>query len=267
MNVDEASKEEFALWREHVRSHSSAEIERVLRGAGSADGLVQYALGREGTFAWSAFASWFVRGHPAADMIACCVALHMVGIKLLDDLADEDSPFPPQDLLCGARLGEWAAICAASLAGGQAAAVAMFADMAPVWCAFSGEPLGEKPDTLGSWLALASAKAADLLQAYVSFAVRLAGERSPSEAVTTLARNLGLMLMVRDDLRDFHEKAERSGNLWHILQQDCRCLAAALGPVHQMALQANAAAGVELEWLVNEIAADIELRAALSTST
>ncbi|GGK06691.1 hypothetical protein GCM10010123_40590 [Pilimelia anulata] len=189
------------------------------------------------------YATLWVRDPRARRAIGEGLGVHAVGVKLLDDLIDGDTPLGPRDQIFGAHL---IMLGAALLAGRERPAdvlAALVADYRDIWRQEVVEVTAPHPATLDAWLAAARIKAGVMIANYAALACLAGGAPDGVPRARSFGEALGVLYMIGDDVTDFDD-GERAGNLVHLVatgRVDRAALAAAIGGWRDRA--AAAAAG------------------------
>jgi hypothetical protein len=159
--------------------------------------------------------SLWVLDRDARREIATDLGLHIIAMKLFDDLVDADTELDRAELgLClslsqnatrrlyergGPRIldvmeGEFGTICAGQL-----------------WTK------REPARTLDEWLERAGVYGGGFLRCYGRLGALAGGVDEAMDAAGQFAHAFGLVITIADDLRDYDRKGERAGNLAHLL--------------------------------------------------
>jgi hypothetical protein len=183
-------------------------LDEVLDASGCSQAGRSYILQRDGIWKWASYCTWAAKPTSPTPFVAEAIALHMAGIKMIDDLVDQDSPASMIDLAVGARLLALAGFRLGSLAHEKAEQISR-SGMDMVWHAFISEAR-YRPTNFDEWHVCASSKAGLLLQTYYRHAC---AAQNTSTTWSDFMRALGMLLMIRDDVRDYVRKSEKNGNL------------------------------------------------------
>lgn len=201
----------------HVRGTRGTALRYVTRELLAQLGMtpagVDYALSRKGAVIWADVATFSIRDRSDARVVRDGFEAHMLGIKLLDDLVDQDVACEDADLLAGTHLLNVGFARLSDAQHGRLCIQLLERRFRPIY-AFVANELRAPPDSFERWFDLAVVKGGALFGSYCEAAVIGAGG-SDSEATEAgrLGHCLGVLLMIRDDVRDSVEKREVRGNL------------------------------------------------------
>jgi hypothetical protein len=184
------------------------------------------------------------------EELSVAVAMHLIGIKLVDDLLDGDTDFERVDLGLGVQLIQGATRTLASHAHGARVLEVLEEDYRRIW---QGQVREKRTPaaSFGEWREAAELNAARCLGCYAEAATLAGGDAASVEAARAFARGFAFLVRIADDLLDYG-RGEREGNLGHLaalgltgtpqihaLTEEMRALARAAvalrPPVHDLA--------------------------------
>lgn len=204
----------------------------------------------------------------ARRAVARALALHLLAMKLLDDVVDDDSGLDRIDLLQAyfrAQNESLRDLCA--LSADPAGLVDRLTDDLAVVTAGQVRTKREPAQDLPGWLAHAETYGGRFLALYGSLAADAGRRPDVEEPARAFGRAFGLVITIADDLRDYDRHGERSGNLRHLLVQGRVALAEAVALVEGLRREATAAVragdpGEDLGPLVDSYADEVVERLA-----
>lgn len=155
---------------------------------------------------------------PTRTRVARLLGLHLLAMKLLDDVVDDDSGLATRDLLQAFFLAQNAAVAGlcGSSADPAALAARLDADLEAVTLgqvATKAEPAVD----LAGWLRHAESYGGRFLALYGSLACDAGNRLDMDVAARGFGRAFGLVITMADDLRDYDRHGERTGNLRHLV--------------------------------------------------
>lgn len=145
--------------------------------------------------------------------------IHCVGIKLLDDLIDQDQEFHPIDLALGSQLINIGVASMCAHANSALIANSISEDYRVIWAQQWSEINCPARD-LESWCRYAWVKAGLVMGCYAQVAQLAAGSKNLVQAARAFAENYGILVMMSDDLKDYIDLHETAGNLGHLIASD-----------------------------------------------
>lgn len=193
------------------------------------------------------------------------LGLHIVAMKLFDDLLDDDGPLGRFDLGCSLQLGHLAFRQLCGLAEAPMRILEALCEEFHVIC--RGQLLTKRTPAidLATWRAHAESYGAGFLGAYGRLAALAGGVPQCESAATAFGRAFGMMITIADDLRDYVRCGEREGNIGHLLLEGRVSAAELLSLVESMRVLAHEAAEQHaiahpLRPVIDEYAEDVRLR-------
>ncbi len=201
-----------------VRAH----FEKLLSPLELQPSSLQYSLERKGALRWPFLVTAHLRVDDELRMsIMKAIGVHMLGVKLVDDLLDGDTSHPPADLSAGVFLVQCAAADLCQFENRREIRDTLQKRYSVIMLEQIRE-LRTRPCDFPSWASMVEYKAGYLLATYAEIA-SLASSPSPSssetEKVFAFFSALGRILMLRDDLIDFDRGQIRGGNIRHLVNE------------------------------------------------
>jgi hypothetical protein len=190
-------------------------VERLRAVGMSARGL-SYVSTIRGYAKTPYYTTVWVQDEPDRRRLGAAVCAHAVGVKLLDDLVDRDSPVEPRDLVLGVTLLQRCTTTLARYPDAAAALAALDLDFQQIWRQVVRDTR-VRPTTLDGWLADARVKAGMMLASYTDVCCRAAGQAGSVARARRFGEALGTLYMLGDDWMDFREQGQAAGNLGHLV--------------------------------------------------
>ncbi|MCA3449712.1 MAG: hypothetical protein INF92_04960 [Rhodobacter sp.] len=207
--------EEWSQIQEIIQS----EMRAVLVDHGATQQLLRYVAEMKGYPRVPCFAAAWIENPSERAHHATCHCLHAVGIKLLDDVIDQDQEVSNADLALGHVLIQHAL---ARLPADAAELDFALRAWRPIWAHIVREPQTALQD-IDAWFSGAEIKAGRMMEFYARLSSRTAMSLTSPEEQTARAMNLvGQIYMVGDDIRDWHVLGERRSNLFEMIAGDER---------------------------------------------
>lgn len=143
----------------------------------------------------------------------CAFALHCYGIKLLDDIIDQDQPFTDADLVSAGT-----AFCNQALSDlGKVGALSIAMELYPVYWPQIWRHTRKEPttviNTLDHWAQSARIKCGRILAYYGEIACVMSGLTQEAAHVKSGLEAMGIVYTVLDDIRDAHNPREQHSNI------------------------------------------------------
>ncbi len=145
------------------------------------------------------------------------VSIHAVGVKLIDDLIDDDQPLSPRDQIFGVQLLSVGTTLLASHERPVEVLKTLEDDYRDIWRQEIVEVAAPRPTTVESWIAAARIKAGVMLANYAAVNCLAGGVPELVGPAREFGEALGVLYMIGDDAVDFAEIHERDGNLAHLV--------------------------------------------------
>lgn len=177
------------------------------------------------------------------DSVENAISLHLLAMKLVDDVWDEDSGLEQQDLLAGMLVTLHRGIHDMTAVGGNGLGVTELLDS--VLLEFTKGQVRTKnypAETLDQWLDHAHFYGATFLSLYGQLAAVVGGRPEAQSTAGEFAAAFGLLITMSDDWRDYDRHHERTGNLRHIVSLDPEARVAAIETARQLGDRAFTAA-------------------------
>jgi hypothetical protein len=163
------------------------------------------------------YTTLWVRDPRARADLGAGVSIHAVGVKLIDDLIDDDQPLSPRDQIFGVQL---LSVGTTLLAGRERPVEVLRTleeDYRDIWRQEIVEVAAPRPTTVESWIAAARIKAGVMLANYAAVNCLAAGLPELVPTAREFGEALGVLYMIGDDAVDFDDIDERDGNLAHLV--------------------------------------------------
>jgi hypothetical protein len=194
------------------------EVERVLRPLDLSPDAYQYALAQRGPQRVPFLCTLWCPDAEKKELLNRGIGLHCLGIELMDDLLDGDTGLAMGDLSIGAYLIQvgTSLLCTA----GNTAAIhhTLERHYQNIW-RYQLRELRHRPSTYKEWLEVARVKSGQVLVSY-THVVCYASDIQPDPKIhDDYADALGTLIMVRDDLKDYQETGELTGNIVWLLRE------------------------------------------------
>jgi hypothetical protein len=145
------------------------------------------------------------------------VCVHAVGVKLIDDLIDDDQPIGVRDQIFGVQLLSVGTTLLGSHRRPARVLSVLEADYRDIWRQEVREVNAPRPTDLESWIAAARIKAGVMLANYGAVACLAGGDDRDVPRARDFGEALGVLYMIGDDVIDHTEHGERDGNLTHLV--------------------------------------------------
>jgi hypothetical protein len=146
--------------------------------------------------------------------VSSCV--HAIGIKLLDDLLDQDQDLSRWDQILGVYLLQSSTASMAAIGAHSDVCTAFAHDYAVIWRK-QLEEMRLPAHSLSSWIDYARVKSGQMMANYAEVTCLAAGVPASIRTARKFAEAIGVLFMIGDDIRDYHERSEHRGNLAHLL--------------------------------------------------
>ncbi|MEM5585926.1 hypothetical protein WNZ15_25955 [Roseibium sp. AS2] len=214
-----AAVSEARFSEEWTRSQDviQSETRQILRDHGASENLLNYVLEMKGYPRVPYFSSAWIGNEKERAHHGICYCLHAVGVKLLDDVIDEDQDVPNADLALGHVLIQHAL---ARLPMDDGAGQFALQAWQKIWSYVVQEPR-ITIDGTEDWFRGAETKAGGMMEFYARLGARTARSLQAPEEQAARAMNLvGVIYMVGDDIRDWHALGERDSNLFAMIEDD-----------------------------------------------
>jgi hypothetical protein len=230
--------------REWDRAHAEvrARVNGVLRDLGMSERALAYVaelrLYQRAPF----LVTQWVRDPSLRSEMTEAVALHLIGIKLVDDLLDGDTDFDRWDLGLGVQLIQGATRALASHAHAHRVLAVLEEDYRRIWQGQLREKR-EPAETFEEWHRAAELNAARCLGCYAEAATLAGGDPAAVEAARAFARAFAFLVRIADDALDY-ARGERHGNLVHLLEGGALDVADVHALVEQMRSEGRRAAAM-----------------------
>jgi hypothetical protein len=164
------------------------------------------------------YTTLWVRDPRARADLGAGVSIHAVGVKLIDDLIDDDQPLSPRDQIFGVQL----LAAGTTLLAGRDRPVEVLKtledDYRDIWRQEIVEVSAPRPTSVESWIAAARIKAGVMLANYAAVNCLAGGAPEMLAPARQFGEALGVLYMIGDDAVDFDEIDERDGNLAHLVR-------------------------------------------------
>lgn len=198
-------------WAE-AQARTLAEAETLLAAAGASAEMRGYVKDMKGYPRIPYLSALWVPERDCRVAAGAAVCVHAIGIKLIDDLLDQDQPHSRWDQALGVFLIQSAS---ALLAQHENAARAMnaFARDYEVFWRMQLREAAIPPRTLSEWIAYARVKSGLMMANYADVACLMGGALEAIPVARDFAEAVGVLFMIGDDLRDFDEANAPPGNL------------------------------------------------------
>jgi len=225
-------------WME-AQAATLARADALLAATGASAEMRRYVADMKGYPRIPYLAALWVPDRDRRVAIGAAVCVHAIGIKLLDDLLDQDQPYSRWDQALGVFLMQAAA---ASLAQHESPALAMDAfarDYEVIWRMQLLEA-AVPPRTLSAWIEYARVKSGRMMASYAEVACLAGGAPEAIPAARDFAEAVGVLFMIGDDLRDLAETGEAPGNLAWMAKQHVVTRGEVLAAIDAWAARAGA---------------------------
>ncbi|WP_127842846.1 hypothetical protein [Actinomyces wuliandei] len=153
--------------------------------------------------------------------LAPALAMHIFGMKLMDDTIDGDTPLSRTELVCAS-----VALCQRAttlLARSAPSAVELLRDLEESLLTVCRQMVagGRKPpDSVAEWAEAALGFGGDFLAMYGRLACVAGGRPAAAASAAAAGRALGILIAMSDDWADYEKHHERVGNLRYIVGDD-----------------------------------------------
>lgn len=227
--LEKRSLEEWTRIQDVVQS----EMRQILSDHGASENLLSYVREMKGYPRVPYFSSAWISNDKERAHQGISYCLHAVGVKLLDDVIDEDQDVPNADLALGHVLIQHAL---ARIPMDDDSVKFVLQSWQKIWSYVVQEPR-ITINGIEEWFRGAEIKAGHMMEFYARLGARTARPFQAPEEQAARAMNLvGVIYMVGDDIRDWHMLGERNNNLFAMIEGDKTELKAVrerLGSIHR----------------------------------
>lgn len=189
----------------------------TMRGFGATAGLVEYVGALRLYLRASYLLTVWLPDREQRRAVAVDIATHVVAMKLLDDLLDDDSGFDRFELALCLLLEQQSTARLAEKAGDPLRVLheleSNFVTVGTGQLRTKREPA----DDLTSWRRHADTYGATFLGLYGTLAALAGRVPEAVEPANRFGRGFGMLVTIADDLRDYERHGERTGNLAHLI--------------------------------------------------
>jgi len=192
------------------------EANDVMERMGVSQELVTYVGKRRGTTRKLYPAAAWLRDPKLRLQLGTASCLHCLGIKILDDIIDADTPYANRELMVGTELCGRAYEMMASHDVLQKFFLDYSDRWMPLWRHVTKEPVTDIVD-LAAWERSTNAKAGDIIAFYAHFALAVDGRLDLFENVRPALRGLGVMFTVVNDYTGRDKPTEAHSNLFALM--------------------------------------------------
>jgi len=152
--------------------------------------------------------------------LTCDLAMHIVGMKLLDDLIDGDNDVDRYDL-GGCLLLQHRAVRGLTARAQEPRHILEVLDDEFVTIGVGTHRSRSEPaQNLAQWRDRAEAYGSAFLGCYGTLAAIAGGVPEAIGPANLLGRRLGMIVTIADDLTDYYRNGQRTGNLGHLIKTD-----------------------------------------------
>lgn len=194
------------------------EADQLMAEFGTPASLIVYVHLRKGWMRKLYPTAAWVRDGDLRRRLALANGLHCLGLKLLDDIIDEDTDFRGRELIVGQQF----CMRALELVNEAGALPAFFRDYQAVWGPITRH-ITKEPTTpilsLKQWEQSANVKAGDVLAAYARFCFCAEDRLDEFEAVRPAFHAFGTIFTVLNDYLGRDRPTEAHSNLFALIGQ------------------------------------------------
>lgn len=225
---------ELATELDEVHKHVCDQLISVLRTFEASSAMLDYVASLRLYMRSAHLLTLWTPDRALRSELTCDLAMHIVAMKLFDDLLDDDSGMDRYDLGFCLLLQNRATRNLASRAGDAQRILAILEEDFMTIGVGQVRTKREPAQDLPEWRAHASTYGACFLGCYGTLAAISGGVPEAADAANDLGRGFGMIVTVADDLRDYERKGERAGNLGHLLLSGRTTVAAVTALLEEM---------------------------------
>jgi hypothetical protein len=156
-------------------------------------------------------------GTPNRNAVAVAIGMHIIGMKLLDDVIDQDTSQATASLVCGGlQLLHRAMALLDSIEPGGLNHTFLSKEMAALVSGLNRSKTSPAIDFV-QWRRIASTYGGGFLRIYGRLAGHVVGDRRAAELAGRFSYAFGNIITIADDIVDYEKNDERSGNLGELL--------------------------------------------------
>jgi hypothetical protein len=204
--------------RTRVAKLVGEEIARVLSQLDMSPDAYEYASSQRGPQRVPFLCTLWCPDPEKKDVLNRGIALHCLGVELMDDLLDGDTGLAVSDLGIGAYLIQLGTSLLCTAGRPSAVHATLERHYRNIW-RYQIRELRDRPSTYKDWLDVARVKSGQVLVCYTEIVCFASGIEPDPKVQGDYADALGTLIMVRDDLKDYQETGELTGNLVWLLRE------------------------------------------------
>jgi len=208
----------IARERTRVAKLAGEEIARVLSPLDMSPDAYEYALAQRGPQRVPFLSTLWCPDPEIKDVLNRGIALHCLGIELMDDLLDRDTGLDMGDLSIGAYLIQSGTSLLCTVGNPLAVHSTLERHYQNIW-RYQLRELRCRPSTFEEWLEVARVKSGQVLVCYTEVVCHASDIQPDPKIHDDYAEALGTLIMVRDDFKDYQETGELTGNIVRLLRE------------------------------------------------
>lgn len=243
--VRAATYDEFAVEWDAVHGHVRQSLLDALHRLGVSAGVVEYVSGMRLYMRVSFLLSLWIDDATCRQRVSVALGMHIVAMKLFDDLVDADTPYERIDLAASLQLSNVAAQALCGLSENPQDIMRILANDFEYISRGQIRTKREAATSLPQWLDHAASYGSAFLACYGRLAAMAGRVPGAIDAAAGFGRHFGLIITIADDLQDYERCGEREGNLGHLILQGHANVAEVLAVLDSARLAALQAASAE----------------------
>lgn len=214
-----AVSDEFAAQWDSDHANVRKELIDALDRLGASPELLEYVGSMRLYMRVSFLLSQWIEDPIRRRRVSAAIGMHIISIKLLDDLVDADTSYDRIDLATSLQLSHIAIQALCELCENPHDILRVLVEDYEYISQGQIRTKRKPARSLSQWLEHAATYGSAFLACYGRLAAWAGRVPGAIDAASGFGRHFGLILTVSDDLRDYTRCGERDGNLGHLLLQ------------------------------------------------
>ncbi|WP_147127642.1 class 1 isoprenoid biosynthesis enzyme [Shimia ponticola] len=205
------AEKDVAEWRA-VADHVQERVETLLIDAGLSQQIITYARGLGGYHRVPHCCAAWIKDPETRIRVGSNFCIHMIGLKFLDDIIDDDAPVQSRELVFGSAICDFATQELLTVSPLSNPLADFEKQWIPIWKTVLAEPVNPAQN-LVEWEQLARRKAGNWLSRYTDVTANLLCDAQLKPVLHRIFESFGVIYQISDDLRDFQAGTDDDANL------------------------------------------------------
>lgn len=213
MNIGEFSNE-----IDVASAAAKSTIEKILASQGVSGKGLNHALNQPFYYRVPGLFSVWISDSTKRIKAAELMIIHCIGLKMIDDIVDNDHDIDHCELILGAHLMQYAILHMADMAGTAHMEVhrLFFESYHSIYGSICSNNGRSKIDSLDSWITTANIQGGEVFSCYGMAASLIENHNAKQGGINDFCKGFGRLVILLDDFADYVDLNEEDGNLAHL---------------------------------------------------